>query len=457
MSIKSLVPLVLLAVAAAWTVQPTAAETILFEGARIIPGDGGAAIEDGALLVEGNAVWRVGRRDEIALPGGAKRIDVTGKTIMPAIVSAHVHPGFQRGLSYSAQNYTRETVIDDLNRALYFGVAVVNSLGVERGDLLYDIRAEQAEGRLGGARLLIAGRGIGAPNAGPGAAAYANIAYEITTEQQALDAVHELAGRHVDGLKIWVDDRGGRAPSLPLNLSSTVIDEGHRLGFKVSAHIFYHKDAVELAAAGVDNFAHLVRDKVMSDELIATMVERGIYVMPNIGAPERSTHATVPAWFDEPALAGLLADTEPPELIARIRASFTSRDESTAARNRANYAILQKSVAKLTAAGARIVLGSDTGLEDHPFGFAEQKELQLMAEAGMTPGEVIVAATSRSAAFLGLDDRGVIAPDKRADLLVLDANPLDDIRNTRRIAAMYIAGEEVDRSALKASLLRAGN
>jgi imidazolonepropionase-like amidohydrolase len=333
----------------------------------------------------------------------------------------------------------------------------VTSLGVEKGEVLYDIRAEQAAGRLGGARLLLAGRGIGAPNAGPGAAAYANIAYEITTEQQALDAVHELASRRVDGIKIWVDDRGGRAPSLPLVLSRTVIDEGHRLGFKVSAHIYYHKDAVELAAAGVDNFAHLVRDAVMSDELIATMVEKGVYVMPNIGVPERGTQTTRPDWSDEPYLAGLLADTEPAEVINRMIATSLRRDKATAAQARTIYANLQKSVAKLAAANARIILGSDTGLEDYPFGFAEHRELQLMAEAGMTPAQVIVAATSRSAAFLGLADRGVIAPDKRADLLVLDANPLDDIRSTRRIAALYIAGEEVDRAALKAGLMRSGN
>jgi len=216
-------------------------------------------------------------------------------------------------------------------------------------------------------------------------------------------------------------------------------------------------DAVELAAAGVDNFAHLVRDMEMSDALIATMNAKGIYVMPNIGTPERATHTAVPAWFEEPYLAGLLRDTMPADVIARMRASFTNRDAATAERNRQNYAILQKSVAKLSAAGARIILGSDTGLEDHPFGFAEQKELQMMAEAGMTPAQVIVAATSRSAAFLGLADRGVIAPGKRADLLVLDANPLDDIRNTRRIAGMYLAGKEVDRPALKASLMRTGN
>jgi imidazolonepropionase-like amidohydrolase len=229
--------LCLLALLIALTAPPAAAETILFEGARIIPGDGSPAIEDGALLVQDSAVWRVGRKGEIAAPDGARRIDVTGKTIMPALVSTHVHPGFQRGLSYSAQNFTRETVIDDLNRALYFGISTVNSLGVEKGEVLYDIRAEQKAGRLGGAQLLLAGRGIGAPNAGPGAAAYANIAYEITTEEQAVDAVNALASRHVDGIKIWVDDRGGRAPSLPLALSRAVIDEGHGLGFRVSAHI----------------------------------------------------------------------------------------------------------------------------------------------------------------------------------------------------------------------------
>ena len=458
MTHRSIALLGLLALAVALAAaRPAAAQNALFEGARIIPGDGAAAIENGALLVEGGVITRIGRNGEIAPPMGAARIALDGKTVMPTIVSAHVHPGFQKGLAYSVENFTRETVLDDLNRALYFGVSTVMSQGIEKGEVMYQIRADQAADRLGGAHLMLAGRGIGAPNAGPGAAAYAGIAYEITTQDEARNAVLELAARHVDAIKIWVDDRGGRAPSLPIALSRTVIDEGHRLGFKVSAHVFYHKDAVELAAAGVDAFAHLVRDTEMSDDLIATMNAKGTYVMPNIGAPERGIHTAVPAWFEEPYLAQLLRDTVPADVIARMRASFTSRDAATAARNRQNYAILQKSVAKLAAASARIILGSDTGLEDHPFGFAEQKELQMMAEAGMTPAQVVVAATGRSAGYLGLNDRGVIAPGKRADLLVLDANPLDDIRNTRRIFAMYLAGKEVDRAALKASLMRAGN
>ena len=176
--------------------------------------------------------------------------------------------------------------------------------------------------------------------------------------------------------------------------------------------------------------------------------------MPNIGAPERGIHTAPPPWFEEPYLAGMLRDTVPAEVIARIRNSFTSRDAATAARNKANYEILQRSLAKLNAAGVRIILGSDTGLEDHIFGYAEQKELELMAAAGMTPSQVIVAATSRAAEFLGLADAGTLAPGKRADFLVLDANPLDNIVNTRRIAAMYLAGAQVDRAALKASLMK---
>jgi imidazolonepropionase-like amidohydrolase len=447
---KSIASLALIALAA-FAAAPAPAQT-LFEGARVIPGDGSAAIEDAAFLVEGGVITRIGRRGDVAAPAGANRVDLAGKTVMPAIISTHVHPGFQKGLTYSAENFTRENIVDDLNRALYFGISTVMSQGIEKGDVMYRIRADQAAGRLGGARLKLAGRGMGAPNAGPGAPAYADIAYEITTEDQARSASRELAANKVDAIKIWVDDRGGRAPRLPIALSRAVIEEGHKLGLKVTAHVFYHDDAVELDAAGINAFAHLVRDKEMSDALIASMRAHGVYAMPNIGASERGIHTAPPAWFEEPYLSGMLRDTEPAAVIARVRDSFASRDPAVAARNKANYAILQRSLAKLNAAGVRIILGCDTGLEDHFFGYAEQKELELMAQAGMTPSQVIVAATSRAAEFLDLPDTGTLAPGKRADFLVLDANPLDDIVNTRRIAKMYLAGAEVDRAAIKASL-----
>jgi imidazolonepropionase-like amidohydrolase len=383
------------------------------------------------------------------------RLDLAGKTIMPALISTHVHPGFQKGLTYLAENFTRQTILDDLNRELYFGVSTVMSLGIETGEVMFQIRAEQAAGRTGGARLLLAGRGIGAPNAGPGNTIYSSFTYEVTTVDQIRSAVQEQAARQVDIIKIWVDDRGGRAPRLPIALARAAIEEAHKHGLKIAAHIFYHEDAVALADAGIDAFAHLVRDREMSDALIAAMLRNKVYVMPTLNAPERGTHASPPPWVEEPYLAGLLRDTVAPEVVARIRDSFSGRDSAELARRQQGYAILKRSLAKLSAAGASILLGPDTGLEDQIFGYAEQKELELMAGAGMSPSQVIVAATSRAAAFLGLPDRGTLAPGKRADLLVLDANPLDDIRNTRRIARLYIAGAEIDRAAIRASLTRA--
>jgi imidazolonepropionase-like amidohydrolase len=425
---------------------------VLFEGARLIRGDGSMAVASAAMLVENGSITRIGARGSIALPRGARRVDLAGKTIMPALINTHGHPGFQRGLTYTAANFTRETILDDMNRALYFGVAAVQSQGIEKGDVTYGIRADQETGKAGGARLRIAGRGIGAPNAGPGGAAYAGIAYEVTTEEETRKAVQELAARKVNLVKIWVDDRNGRAPRLAPELYRAAIDEGHKHGLKVNAHVFYHTDAVDLVEAGIDGFAHLVRDKEMDDGLIASIVRRNVYVMPNL-SPEWNTFNELPHWLrDGDPLMTLIEEAVPSNVIARLKKSYENRDPAALERTRTQYAILQRSLAKLAKANAKIILGSDTGLEDHLFGMSEQHELESMANAGMTPMQVIVAATSRAAEYLKLDKMGVLAPGKEADFLVLDANPLDNITNTQRISKIYIKGVEVDRAALRQSL-----
>ena len=443
-----------LLVSAATAAQQSArsSDAVLYEGALLVAGDASAPIPNSAFLVQDGAIARVGRRGELAAPPGARRVDLSGKTVMPTLINTHGHPGFQSGLTYGRQNYTRDTYLDDLNRAAYYGVRVVMSQGIDPGDLAYEIRRDQEAGGADGARLLVAGRGIGAPNAGPGAAAYQGIAYEVTTPEEGRVAVRELAAKKVDLVKIWVDDRGGRAPRMPAPVYRAIIDESHAYKLKINAHVFYHDDAVDLVDAGIDGLAHLVRDRDMDAALIAAIVRRGVYVMPNLGGAERGTHASVPAWFEEPGLLGLLRESTAPSVVERIRASFTSRDRDSATAARGRYMILQRSLAALSKAGARIVLGCDTGLEDHLFGYAEQRELAEMVTAGMTPAQTIVAATSRSAEYLGLRDRGSLAAGKRADFMVLNGNPLNDIRQTRSIEAVYFDGRPQDRAAVRARL-----
>jgi imidazolonepropionase-like amidohydrolase len=423
---------------------PAFAQSTLYEGARLISGDGKPAIERSAFLVENGTITRVGRQGEVQPPNGATRVDLTGRTVMPTLIDIHTHTGFQRGATYVPQNYGRETIVEDLNRALRFGVSAVVSEGIDPGDAAFKIREDQAAGRLGGARLFTAGRGIGAPNAGPGADTYKGIAYDITTEDQGRRAVRELAAQKVDFIKIWVDDRNGRAPELSPPLYRAIIDEAHTHGIRVNAHVFYLMDAKGLVAAGIDGFTHLVRDKDMDDELVREIVRRRVVIMPTLQNTERGRNTEPPsslaAWVNGPARDGIGSD-----LVAKILTAYGGRTVAQASAARERYAILQRSLKKLSDAGARIVLGGDTGLQDDPFGFAEHRELELMVEAGMTPMQAIVAATSSGADFLRLKDTGILAPGKRADFLVLDDNPLEDITNTRRIAQVFLKGRAVNR------------
>jgi imidazolonepropionase-like amidohydrolase len=325
--------------------------------------------------------------------------------VMPMVIDTHVH-----------LSRTRDALIRDLKLRAYYGVSAALSMGTDEPGLL-DVRGQAIPGA---ARFLSAGRGITMPEPGRTTAPI-----WITSAQEGRKAVEELAAQKVDIVKIWVDNRAGKYQKLTPEIYGAIINEAHKRGLRVTAHIFDLEDAKGLIRAGVDSLAHGIRDQDIDDELVAMFKQHPkLVLIPNL--PDRGVKVDY-GWLQ----AGLPADE-----LAKLES--VNYDRPTA---QVFYGIQARNLAKLNAAGARIVLGTDGNRV-----WGAHDEMLDMVTAGMTPMQVIVAATRNSAEFLRIADAGTLQAGKSADFIVLDANPLDDISNTRRINAVILRGAPVDRS-----------
>jgi len=399
--------------AAAWSVtacgQAPATGVMVFEGARVIIGDARAPIENASFVVDGARFVQVASAADVRVPAGATRVNLAGKTVMPAIVDTHTH-----------LSQTLDMLHDDLRRRAYFGVGAAMSLGQDTTDVSFQVRAQTLPGL---ARFFTAGRGITAPEPGRTMAPY-----WVTTTAEARTAVQDNAARKVDIIKIWVDDRMGTVKKLSPELYRAVIDEAHKNGLRAIAHIYTLEDAKGTLGAGLDAFAHGVRDKDLDDEFIALVKQHpDLVLIPNM--PDRGVVADI-TWL-RPSL--------PAADFAALEKANTSRPDA-----QTFWGIQARNLAKMNAAGAQIVMGTDGNTP-----YAPHFEMADMVAAGMTPAQVIAAATSNGARFLRMTDAGTIDVNKSADFLVLDANPLDDITNTRKISSVYLRGAAVDRSSYR--------
>jgi imidazolonepropionase-like amidohydrolase len=396
--------IVVLSFLAGCATAPSGQPATAYEGARLIVGDG-RVIDNATLVVDGTKIAQAGPTAAVTVPAGTTRVNLAGKTVMPMLIDTHVH-----------LSTDRDALVRDLKARAYYGVGAALSLGTDGYELL-DVRGEAIPGA---ARFLSAGRGITMQEPGRTTAPY-----WITNAAEGRKAVEELASRKVDIVKIWVDTRDGKYKKLSPDIYGAIIDEAHKRGLRVTAHIFDLEDAKGLMRAGVDALAHGVRDRDIDDELVAMFKQRpNLVLTPNL--PERGVKVDL----------GWLKASLPPNQFALLEAANTDRPVA-----QAFYGIQARNLAKLNQAGVRITLGTDGNRA-----WAPHEEMQDMVIAGMTPMQVIVAATRNSAEFLRLADVGTLEAGKSADFIVLDANPLDEITNTRRISAVVLRGAAVDRS-----------
>ena len=389
--------------------QAPGSTATVFEGARVIVGNG-QTIDNATFVVDGNRLTQVGRAGEVQVPAGARRVDLAGKTVMPAIIDTHVHLSRER-----------DPLVNDLRRRAYWGVGAAMSLGQDTGDMPFQVRAETIPDA---ALFRTAGRGITAPEPGR-----PDIPYWVTTEAEARKAVQEQAALKVDFIKIWVDDRDGKYKKLTPALYGAVIDEAHKQNVRVTAHLFTLEDGKGLLKAGLDAFAHGVRDRDIDDEFVKMIKARSdIILVPNL--PDAGV-VTDLAFLSEFVAA---------EELTKLQAGVAKdRPEAQKA-----FGIQARNLARLNKEGVKIALGSDGNVA-----WGAHLEMADMVAAGMTPSEVIVAATRNSAELMRLTDMGTFEAGKSADFVVLDANPLDDITNTRKISTVYLRGAEVNRAAIR--------
>lgn len=438
---QRLAVLVLAAMAAVGLPLPAAAAPIeIYEHFTMIDGRGGAAQPDAAMAVSAGRIIWVGQAAAVPDWAGSTIVDLSGKFVIPGLIDAHVHLGNTIGLDQDEKFYTRENVERDLALYASFGVTTVASMGTDK-DIVFQIRREQHESAPRVARLFTAGQGLvfkGGYGGVPG------VNHPVDTPEAAIAEVDAQADKSADYIKLWLDDDFGRLPKMPAAISQAIITEAHRRGLHAYAHIFYLEDAKRLVGQGIDGFVHTVRDKPIDAELIAAMRLHG--VVQESGTLSRED-SLVQFGRDAPEFRDpFFKQAMSPETLSRLKSlqrRETIRVSPTYPKLEQSDVQAMANMKALAAAGIPFGMGTDSGPPGRFGGYFAHWELARLVQAGLSPAQALYLATGASARILGAGEIGTLEQSKWADFVVLTADPLANILNTRKIAAVYIAGRQV--------------
>jgi len=432
-----LTAVVLAAVAfvAAFAFQPSHAQApagggiVALTGARVIDGTG-RTIEQATIVINANGrIQAVGPATSVQVPAGATRVDMAGKTIMPGLINAHAHVQYFKELG----DPVRDQLVRRLRMYAEYGVTTNVSLGSTEADELegLKLRDEQGRGPLDRARLYTGGlNAVG------------------KTPEEARKSVDRLADLKVDVIKFHIN---GTPNDMTTDTWSAIIDEAHKKGLRTYVHIFYLKDAQAAVDKGLDVIAHSVRDQDVTPKFVADMKAKNVAYIPTLTRDlSVFVYETRPAFFDDPFFQrGMSLYRDHVDLLSDPARQEKVRNDKNAQAIKPALQQAMKNLKTLSDAGVTIAMGTDSGVTGAQNvgrwqGYFEHVELEYMVKAGMTPMQTIVAATGGTARATKLDtDLGTIQAGKLADLLVLNANPLTDIKNTHQINSVWIGGRRL--------------
>jgi len=412
-------------------------------GAVLIDGTGGPPMSDSVVIVAGSRIRAVGNRANMPIPAGVEKISGMGTFLVPGLIDLHVHLGTRSGPKFNAAEYTRERLEHNLNAYLYYGVTTVRSMGTDR-QAAFDVRKAERDGQLLTANIFTAGRGFTAPGGHP-SQEVGDVAFQTNSPDDARKQVDRLASEQVDAIKIWVDDLGGTVPKIKPAVTDAILDEARKFNIPVTAHIYSLADMRHLVSAGAAGFLHMIQDTEDIDPAFISQLRdlRTVFAPTLVRQELDWLYAEHPELLNDPDVARSVDA----DVIAAARQAGQASHPTPA--DRQDYERAVRNTGKLAAAGVPIGLGSDGGSSlDFP-GLTTHRELELLVRAGLTPMDVIVAATRTGAlALRKTDELGTIEPGRMADLLLVSANPLEDVRNLRKIDRIMLHGEWVDRDHL---------
>lgn len=397
---------------------------IAFTGATIIDGNGGTPIQNGVLLINGSRIVTFGTKEQVKIPANAELINVSGKTIIPGLINAHGHVGDVKGIDPG--HYSRQNIENDLSIYARYGITTVVSLGGD-GPEAVPLRAVNDTSGSKRARLYMAGAVITGSTPVQAAA--------------VVDANHKMG---VDLMKIRVDDNLGSTQKMSEEVYQAVINRSHQLGYQIAVHMYYLDDAKKLLKAGADMLAHSIRDRPADDEVIRLMQEKKAFYCATL-TRELSTYVyeSTPAFFSDPFFLREYSKQKIAPLLDPSR-QLQMRSSSSAQTYKKQLPLAMANLKTVFDKGIPIVMGTDSGYPLRFIGYFEHVEMEMMAQAGLTAMQILVSATKNPATYMNLKDIGLIKPGYKADFVILDKNPLDDIRNTRSISQVWIGGKRIE-------------